>query len=438
MSWKSAFVSLVLGGLFCPSYAEELIVNGDFEADGHAGTKDGVLAPVKGWHCGTMDQVLCDASNDLIPGAPNTVVRLRPGTSMHQQFNAVWGMSDTFVVSLNACEVAWKGSVAGNEVWVSLQSASGEEYCKGVANLDGTHNGSTYSEWTENQTFHFTYTGAELMAAGAVPSQALMFNIDSKPGRHSVNWIDNVSVQLVRKEGSGGVHVVAADSASVFSATVLNTTLINNGVNDDSEFALAEIRGGALQMVNKNGAFNTGGMVSSKNISMLLGRPLTDRDVVTMKFKVQKITGRIRSKGVLFGMVGSAVVWPETTMNNLLVAAQCEDLGSNVVQLSSLQDNGDTGHDTSIAALQDGFSMTLVADVHGYSFKLEGVGETDPIVMSGGFSGSEFRDYFGAGYFFCAVQKFKKKNAVTCIIEEASIEVGRSAQSGSVIFIGGP
>lgn len=198
MDYKVYALVACITSLLNPVNAE-FMENGGFELDGHTGSN--ALAAFTGWTgAESAGQLRFDApttSDSVIPGAPNTALRLLGGKFAEQTISASWAGADTFTLSLNACEVSWKNGVTGNGVWVTVEDPVNQtEYYSVLVDLDGTHNGESYPTWAANQTFSFAISGADLIGEGAVAGQDLNVTVTSLAGSDSINWVDNVSLTL--------------------------------------------------------------------------------------------------------------------------------------------------------------------------------------------------------------------------------------------------
>ena len=192
-------VMVCFGGLLISANAE-FILNGGFQLDGHTGAG---LASFTGWtgteSGGQLRYDAPDVAGGMMPGAPNTLIRLLRNVSIYQTISASWGSSDTLTLSFNACEVSWKiaAANAGNGVWVSLKNPTDQtEYYSVFVDLDGTHEGIAYPTWQTNQTFTFEISGTNLINQGAVAGQDLSVSLTSNDDADSINWIDNVSLTI--------------------------------------------------------------------------------------------------------------------------------------------------------------------------------------------------------------------------------------------------
>jgi sialate O-acetylesterase len=191
MKIKTTTLAMAAVSLLASANAN-LIQNGDLEADGYTGSgiNNSVVA-ITNWS-GTT-KISTTGDNNTIPEAPNTVFRMQDTTSVWQNFYADWGATNTFTLTLNACEVYWRsGDVGNNLLWVSLRSAAGTEYEAVSIDLQGTHGGSgvTYSEWQSNQTHTVQFSGQDLIDSGATAGEELRLNIYSG----DINWVDNIAL----------------------------------------------------------------------------------------------------------------------------------------------------------------------------------------------------------------------------------------------------
>lgn len=230
--------------------------------------------------------------------------------------------------------------------------------------------------------------------------------------------------------------LVGVANAVIYDATPANTTLVDNGVAVGVDALTLTGAPGSLVLTNGNGAFNMGGFSSTSDINTLQGTPLTINDTVSIKLTVDSVSpiANLRANGIAFGMVYDPVFGATAAtapFENLLIGAEAANSGSDIVILnSSFQDTGGTGSpDATNDGIADGFTMTLTANVSGYTFLLEGLNASiTPITVSGTFSGNEFLTYFGTGHFYYAAQKWDGSGGATpaalvSVISEASIDV---------------
>jgi hypothetical protein len=225
-----------------------------------------------------------------------------------------------------------------------------------------------------------------------------------------------------------------ANAGVIYSATTGNSTLLDSGYNSTGSATLTGTEGN-LVVYNNNGGFNSAGIASTENINTLNGTALTADDTVILKVTVDSISGDLRSQGVIFGMFSSNSVPNADT--GLIIGTEMGNIGNDINIRSSFQDIGATGDKSSNAEIYNGFSITLTANVDGYSFVLDSIGDTTPITVNGTFSGTEFVDNFGTGHFNYSAQKFNT-GAVTTTISEATITViPEPATLGLVVAMGG-
>jgi hypothetical protein len=220
--------------------------------------------------------------------------------------------------------------------------------------------------------------------------------------------------------------VGAASAGTIFSATTGNTTLFNNGTADNGLLTLTGVTPD-LVLNNGNGGFNNGGFSSTESMSALQGTALTSTNAISMSVTVDSIggTGELRSNGITFGMTGAASFGGGGTPS-LLLGLEAASNGSDVTVASLFVTGGDAGFDVVQSSLEDGFSITLTADVSGYSFLLTDIvtdGGATSASVEGSFSGTEFVDNFNNGFFYIAAQKWDTGN-IELDISEATISVG--------------
>lgn len=195
---KAIIAIAAVSGLLASANAE-LILNGDLEADGYKNSGlNNVVTNVANW-AGTTKI----STTDKVIEQPNTVFRMQGGASVNQEFSTDWGADDTFTISLNACEVYWRPTVASG-IWASLRPAGGGvEYDAHLFDTSPTHTG-VYTEWTDAMTFSHDVTGADLIAAGATAGDSLRLNLYSK----DINWLDNISVTVIPEPATLGLVAV--------------------------------------------------------------------------------------------------------------------------------------------------------------------------------------------------------------------------------------
>ena len=156
---------------------------------------------------------------------------------------------------------------------------------------------------------------------------------------------------------------------------------------------------------------------------------------------VTSLAGTIRANGITFG-VHNGATWSDGTVGatagSMIIQIEADSNGNDInLWGTSFQDAGDTGFD-SLAGdgeIYDGFTLTLVADVNGYEFTLEGLAAST-ITASGTFSGTEFVDNFGLGHFYYAAQRFNTGGGLVSTISEASIDVVPEPSSVALLGLG--
>ncbi|MGJ8641999.1 MAG: PEP-CTERM sorting domain-containing protein [Luteolibacter sp.] len=213
----------------------------------------------------------------------------------------------------------------------------------------------------------------------------------------------------------------ASSAAGIFSATTANITAIANAPSGGE--MLPTITGATPNLLVTQAAQNNNmaGFASTSNIDTLIGGGgLTAADTVTMSVTVDSISGaQFRSNGYEFGLSESASFRPAT--GSFLLGMAASNSGSDVRFMSkfgSTDVNGDGSLDwnSNQDAILDGFTITLTADVVGYSFFIEGIlvaGSTNAdytdgdttATISGNWAGTEFLDNFGGGHLYTAVQQ---------------------------------
>ena len=136
--------------------------------------------------------------------------------------------------------------------------------------------------------------------------------------------------------------------------------------------------------------------------------------------------GQLRSSGIEFGLQ-SAIDNPlSNDPGDLFVRAEASNIGGDI---GTFFDGGgfvDSGAGGTTPTITDGFTITLDADVDGYTFTLESIGATSPVEISGAFTGTQFVDFVGGGHFYYAQQQFNTaNNGVNLLgnITQASVHV---------------
>ena len=222
---------------------------------------------------------------------------------------------------------------------------------------------------------------------------------------------------LVMSTGS----IASADV--VFDADTTNTTLSNNAIGLAGTLTGSP---GDLNLQNNGSNFNMTALFSTDDINTLNGATLTDLDTVTATITVSGLSvGQLRSSGIEFGLQ-SAIDNPlSNDPGDLFVRAEASNIGGDI---GTFFDGGgfvDSGEGGTTPTITDGFTITLDADVDGYTFTLESIA-TSPVEISGAFTGTQFVDFVGGGHFYYAQQQFNTaNNGVNLLgnITQASVHV---------------
>lgn len=233
---------------------------------------------------------------------------------------------------------------------------------------------------------------------------------------------------------------VSADT--IFDAAPTNTTLANNGIGAQGTLTGTP---GNLNLQNNGSNFNFTGFFSTDDINTLNGTPIVDTDTVSVTIEVSGLSvGQLRSNGIDFGLqsgLGSLTGISNLEAGDIIVRAEASNVGGDI---GTFFDGG--GFNDSLAGgttgnISDGFTITLDADVSGYTFTLESIGGSGDVVISDTFTGTQFVDFVGNGRFFYAQQQFNTaNNGVNLLanITEASVHVTSVAipEPGSLALIG--
>lgn len=228
--------------------------------------------------------------------------------------------------------------------------------------------------------------------------------------------------------------VGVAGAATIYDATIANTTLVDNGAGGSGAITLMGAPGN-LVVTNANGNFNMGGFASTEDINTQNGAELTAYDTVTMKLTIDSITGNFRANGVQFGM-SEDTLWPVVAVNtnDLIFGIRAGNSGSDVQLRFAGPAFENVGFDAQQASVLDGFSMEIIANAAGYTMTLTdilvknstvaGINNDDTsATVTGSFSGTEFVDMFGGGHMHYTAQKWNKGVPLVSTISEASIAV---------------
>ncbi|MDB4500936.1 PEP-CTERM sorting domain-containing protein [Akkermansiaceae bacterium] len=231
--------------------------------------------------------------------------------------------------------------------------------------------------------------------------------------------------------GVSAMIMGTAQAAVIFDATTANITEVGN-LNPTQ---LPTITGATPDLIVTNASANShmGGFSSTSDIQTLNGTALTAADTVTITLGVDSMTvGNLRANGVEFGLSTTAGAFRPA--GSLFIGMAGSNSGSDVRFVGGFNTSGSLDFNANQAALQDGFSITLTADVNGYSFLLEDIlvaGSTNPTytngdtsaLITGTFTGTEFVDLFNSGHFYSAVQHQTAGAAMVTDYSTASIDV---------------
>ena len=119
----------------------------------------------------------------------------------------------------------------------------------------------------------------------------------------------------------------------------------------------------------------------------------------------------MRANGIEFGLQSALDNPISNDPGDLFVRAEASNSGGDI---GTFFDGGgfvDSGAGGTTPTITDGFTITLDADVDGYTFTLESIGATSPVEISGAFTGTQFVDFVGGGHFYYAQQQFN-----TCLL----------------------
>ena len=220
-------------------------------------------------------------------------------------------------------------------------------------------------------------------------------------------------------------------AVTVFDAAPENTTLANNGIGPQGTLSGEP---GDLEFQNNGSGFNFSAFFSTDDINTLNGTPITAADTVTTRVTVSGLSvGVLRANGIDYGLQDPDVALEEnlTSISNLqsgdlIVRAEASNSGGDIGTFFDGGDFVDSLAGATTGDITDGFTITLVADVDGYTFTLDSVGGTPSVEVSGAFTGTQFVDIVGNSRFFYAQQQFNPGNDgvnLLANITEASISV---------------
>ena len=214
----------------------------------------------------------------------------------------------------------------------------------------------------------------------------------------------------------------------VFDADTTNTTLSGNNLGPAGTLTGSP---GDLDLQNNGTNFNITALFSTDDINTLNGATLTDLDTVTATITVSGLSvGQLRSSGIEFGLQSALDNPLSIDPGDLFVRAEASNVGGDIGTFFNGGGFVDSGAGGTTATITDGFTITLDADVDGYTFTLESIGATSPVEISGDFTGTQFVDFVGGGRFYYAQQQFNTaNNGVNLLgnITAASVDVTTAA-----------
>ena len=197
---------------------------------------------------------------------------------------------------------------------------------------------------------------------------------------------------------------LSAHADIVFQASDTNTTPVSNlnGGTDtlDKVAITGDTAAGTLLVSNTNGNFNNAGITSTDTIATLNGSAVAATSVVTMTLTIDDITGGFRANGVAFGLTADNTTFGDAT--DLRVQLRANDEAAELISGFGTPDPF-TAWGATEASIRDGFTVTLVADIKGYTFSfsdLIAINENPVVDITGTFSGNEFLDNFGPGFLY--------------------------------------
>ena len=229
-----------------------------------------------------------------------------------------------------------------------------------------------------------------------------------------------------------------SNAVVIFDASPGNTTLANNGIGAQGTLMGTS---GNLDFQNNDSGFNFSAFASTQNVNTLNGGAITDANTVTVTVSVSGFSvGIIRANGIDFGLNNATT----SNISNL-------ETGDNIIRLEASNIGGDIGtffngaafldssSTSTTAELTNGFTAILVADVDGYTYTLDSVGDTSPVTVSGTYAPGEFVSTVGNSHLVFAQQQFNAgNNGVNLLsnITQASIEVTTVPEPSSAALLG--
>eukprot|EP00752_Nemacystus_decipiens_P013987 g12423.t1 len=247
------------------------------------------------------------------------------------------------------------------------------------------------------------------------------------------------------------IAVLSAGIASSAGATVIyeasdsNTTLFNNTVTGAAAAVSGDTASGDMDLTVTGNNFSFGGFASTSNINTLLGTPLTDSDVVTLTFTTGVLDdlvdstntgGELRSRGFHFGLSASNAADGGGSADQLIIdVGGGGNSGAIGLVASGNAGPGSGGGTISNAEANDGLTVTIVADVNGWTVSFTDAGAiTD---FTGSFDPGEFTSIFGTGHLYAGFQqRYGGADGVLVPFEVASIDVTPVPEPGSLALLG--
>lgn len=249
-----------------------------------------------------------------------------------------------------------------------------------------------------------------------------------------------------------------ANAAVIFEASDSNTTTFQNTVTGANGAVSGDTASGDMDLLVTGNDFSFGGFASTSTINTLNGTAITDTDVVTVTFTVGALDagldgiGIVRSRGYQFG-ISAATSMDGGASDDQLIIAIGGAANSNASQRLQLQNSANSGPRTltgtgpGVATLlteaeaTSGFTMTLVADVNGWTVTFSDTADIEG--MAGTFDAGEFTNFIGNGHLYAGFQKWDATgganvdlDGVTVPFEVASIDVSPVPEPGSLALLG--
>ena len=243
----------------------------------------------------------------------------------------------------------------------------------------------------------------------------------------------------------------AANAAVVYEANDTNVTLWNNDNGTSTSGALGTVSGdsagaGDMDLTVSGPNFSFAGFSSTSNINTLLGTPLTDNDIVTLTFTTGVLDdlvnstnsgGELRSRGFHMGLSAAATTDGGSSDDQLIigVGGGGNSAAVGLVASSANAGPGSGGGTLSNAEANDGLTVTVVADVDGWTVSFTDAGTVAD--YTGSFDPGEFTNIFGNGHLYAGFQqRYGGSDGVLVPFEVASIDVTPVPEPGSLALLG--